>query len=166
MKINHAFKASAFILLSAVILFSACSKIATLNLTKTYSDIEFTIKAPQAAGTFTLEKEVQSDLQQLASEYGFDIMDTDPMPVTFDIVDNATCEFFADGASVTEVGTDDATQTSPSQMDFDLKGVDVTPYLKSTTFKVRVKLTTNAPITHDVPMKASLQFSFKVKPLK
>lgn len=167
--------------LITLFMFSGCSKIGTITLNKTYSDIEFTIPSPQAAGLVEFESQVNADLQQLASDNGFDInkiesatlnsitmtiVDTNATPVTYDIVDAASCSLFADGQSVLEVGTDDATQTSPTTMDFDLKGVDVSNYLKASTFKVQMKLTTNAPITHDVPMKATLRFSFKVKPLK
>jgi hypothetical protein len=96
----------------------------------------------------------------------FTIHDTNAVPYTFDIVDNASCSFEADGVAVAEVGSDDGVQTSPTQMDFDLNGTDVAPYLKSSKFKVKMKMTTNAPIAHNVPMKASIQCSIKVKPLK
>lgn len=173
--------AGLFLAFASLFMFSGCSKISTLTLSKTYSDINFTITAPQAAGLVQFETDVNADLQQLAADNGFDInkiesatlnsatmtiMDTDPSPVTYDIVDAASCSLFANGQSVMEVGTDDATQTSPTTMDFDLKGVDVVNYLKASTFKVQMKLSTNQPITHDVPMKATLRFTIKVKPLK
>ncbi len=172
---------SLFVAAGFFLLTQSCSKLTTLNLSKTYSDIEFTITAPQAAGLVEFEKEIEADLQGLASSSGFDINkiesatlksitftihDTNAVPYTFDIVDNASCSFEADGIAVAEVGSDDGVQTSPTQMDFDLNGTDVAPYLKSSKFKVKMKMTTNAPITHNVPMKASIQCSIKVKPLK
>ena len=179
---NYLISGSSLLLAIATIFWmNSCSKISTITLHKTYSDVSFIIPAPQPAGTFEIEREIEADLQDLASTNGFDISkiesasinsislqinDSSLIPVTFDIVDNAVCTFDVDGTTVSEVGTDDAVHTSASQMDFDLKGVDVTPYLKSTHFKVKMKMTTNAPITHDVPMTATIACSFKVKPFK
>ncbi|HNB82262.1 MAG TPA: hypothetical protein PLP14_09210, partial [Chitinophagaceae bacterium] len=138
------------------LLLGGCSKINSINLTKTYSDIEFTIPAPQAAGLVVTEAEVNADLAQLAQDYGFDInkiesakiksislqiMDTTSTPYTFSVIDQVDANFYADGISVIQVGTDDAIHTSPSQIDFDLNGVDVTPYLKASLFKVKLNLT-------------------------
>jgi hypothetical protein len=120
-------------------------------------------------------------LQDLASSYGFDIdkiesatinsislqiVDSNIAPYTFAVVDNAVCSFSADGVAVAEVGTDDAVHTSPTQIDFNLNGIDVTPYLKASSYKAKMKLTTNTLITHDVPMKAKIECSIKVKPFK
>ncbi|MBL7765752.1 MAG: hypothetical protein JNJ58_06655 [Chitinophagaceae bacterium] len=162
-------------------IFNSCNKLVALNLSKDYSNIDFVITAPQAAGLIVIEDEITSDLEALASSNGFDINkiesanlksvtltinDPNATPVTFDIVDAATGYLSADNQTVLEVASDDAVQTSATEMTMDLKGVDVAPYLKSSKFKFKVNLTTNAPITHDVPMNAKLSFSFKVTPLK
>ena len=169
------------LLLTPLFFLSGCSKLRSITLHKTYSDIDFTIPAPQTAGTFELDKVINADLQSLAASYGFDISkiesasinsisliisDTNAVPVTFSIVDSASCSFSADGVTVVDVGSDDAVHTSPTQLDFDLKGIDVSPYLKATTFHAKMRLTTHAPISHDVPMKASIQCTFKVTPFK
>ena len=167
---------------SSLVLLNSCSKILnSLSIHKTYSTIEFTIPSPQVAGSFELEQTIDADLQQLAATNGFDINkiesatvnsisliinDTTSVPVTFAIVDKASCEFSADNVTFAEVGSDDATHTSPTQIDFDMKGLDVSPYLKASSYKVKLKMTTNAPINHDVPMKATIDCTFKVKPLK
>lgn len=165
----------------ALFLFNSCSKIGTINLTKTYSDIEFTISAPQAAGLIETEAEVNADLTQMAADNGFDIdkiesaniksitlqiLDTNAIPYTFSVVDQIDASFYADGITISEVGDDDATHTSPSQIDFDLHGIDVAKYMKASNFKVKLAMITNAAITHDVPMKATIVCTFKVKPLK
>ncbi len=172
---------AALLTISGYLMLNSCSKLKSITLHKTYADIEFVIPAPKTAGTFEIEKDIQADLQDLASQNGFDInkiesatinsislqiADTTLPSYTFAIVDNAVCSFSADGVSVSEVGSDDAVHTSPTQIDFDLKGIDVTPYLKASSYKAKIKLTTNADITHDVPMKASIQCSFKVTPFK
>ncbi len=173
---------SLFLLLAAgsLLFLNSCSKISTMNIHKTYGDINFVVH-PQASGTIDFEQEVTADLQDMATTNGFDISkiesatinsitlkinDSTSVPVTFDIVDNATCSFYADGATVAEVASDDAVHTSPNQIDFDLKGIDVAQYLKATKFKVKMRIVTNAAITHDVPMNASIECTFKVKPLK
>ncbi len=181
MKRNLILSMVALMTVSAFLLLNSCSKLKSITVHKTYSDIEFLITAPQVAGTFETEEEIQADLQDLASSYGFDIdkiesatinsislqiADTNVVPYTFSIVDNAVCSFSADGVSVAEVGTDDAVHTSPTQIDFNLNSIDVTPYLKASSYKAKMKLTTNADITHDVLMKATISCSFKVKPLK
>jgi hypothetical protein len=166
---------------SALLFLNSCSSLKTLSINKNYENIDFLIQAPQAAGVITIEEEVETDLQALASSNGFDIskiesatvnsitlniVDTDPIPVTYDIIDNIVCSFMADGITVAEVGNNQAVMTSPTQMNFDLKGIDVAPYMKASKFKVIMKITTNAAITHDVPMKASIDCVFKVKPFK
>jgi len=179
---NNIFLSALFILATALLLFlNSCAQLKTISLHKTYADIEFTIPATPVPGTIDIESEIQADLQQLAADNGFDISkiesakvnsislminDSTIIPVTFDVVENATCSFFADGETIAEVGTDDAVHTSPTQLDFNLNGIDVSSYLKSNMFKAKLHLTTNAPITHDVPMKASIECTFKVKPLK
>lgn len=167
--------------LGSLVLLHSCSKIGAINLTKTYSDIEFTITAPQAAGLIETETEVNADLAQMATDYGFDIdkiesaniksislqiLDTNAIPYTFAIVDQINASFYANGIAITQVGNDDATHTSPTQIDFDLHGVDVAQYMKATNFKVKLAMITNAAVTHDVPMKATIVCNFKVKPLK
>ena len=168
-------------LTGSFILMNSCSKIRSITIHKTYSDIDFVIPSPQAAGTFEIEKSIQTDLQDLANQNGFDIskiesatvnkisltiIDSNAVPVTFAIVDNATCSFSADGVTVADIATDDAIHTSPTQMDFDLKGIDVSNYLKASIYKAKMKLTTHAAINHDVPMKATIECSFKVTPFK
>ena len=120
-------------------------------------------------------------MKDLALQNGFDISkiesatinaislqiaDTTLPSYTFGIVDNAVCSLSADGVSVTEVGTDDAIHTSPTQIDFELNDIDVTSYLKASSYKAKIKFTTNTDITHDVPMIASIQCSIKVTPFK
>ena len=180
MKIN----ASNQIILVATIatfLIISCAKIGSVTLHKTYSDIAFTIPSPLPPGSVEIEEQIEADLQQVAKDNNFDIskiesaninsitiniIDSNATPVTFDIIDAATFSFYADGVNVAEVASDDATQTSPTQMDFDLKGIDVSPYLKSNLFKVRLKITTNDSVRHDVPMIGSIECSYKVKPFK
>lgn len=164
-----------------ILTLAACKKLISITLTKNYQSVELIIQAPQSAGTFTLTKEIMSDLEQLASSNNFDINkiesaklesltvnieDTDPTPYTFDIVDAASATLAADGQTVLEVATDDATQISATEMQMDLKGVDIAPYLKSTKFNFNLALTTNTAITHNVPLKATLKCTFVVKPLK
>jgi hypothetical protein len=170
------------LVLATGLLFSlnACKKLLSITLDKDYQSVQLLIQAPQSAGTFTISKEIMSDLETLASSYNFDINkiesaklesltvdieDTNPTPYTFDIVDVATATLSADGQSVLEVASDDASQVSPTQMVMDLKGVDIAPYLKSNKFNVNLNLTTNTAITHDVPLKATLKCKFVVKPL-
>jgi hypothetical protein len=170
------------LVLATGLLFSlnACKKLLSITLDKDYQSVQLLIQAPQSAGNFTISKEIMSDLETLASSYNFDINkiesaklesltvdieDTNPTPYTFDIVDAATATLSADGQSVLEVASDDASQVSPTQMVMDLKGVDIVPYLKSNKFNVNLNLTTNTAITHDVPLKATLKCKFVVKPL-
>lgn len=167
--------------IGGLLFLNSCSQLRSVNINKTYSDIAFTIPSPQLAGDIVIEEEVQADLQDLASQNGFDISkiesasvksitlkiaDTSLIPYTFAIVDKATCSLYADGATVAVVGSEDATHDSPTEIHFDLSTIDVAQYLKATSFKVKLNITTNSPITHDVPMLADLQCTFKVKPLK
>lgn len=171
----------ALVTLGIAFSFTSCDKALTLNLSKDYANVDLTITAPQTAGTIVIEKEVISDLEQLASSQGFDINkiesatiesvtlkinDTDPSPVTTAIIDNAKISLSADNVSVTEIASDDNVHTSADQMDFDLKGIDIAPYLKSSKFKIKAEITTNAPINHDVPINLSMSCKFKVAPLK
>ena len=171
----------AFIISSGLLMLNSCSRFKSITIHKTYSDITFVIPAPMVAGTFEIEKDIQADLKDLALQNGFDISkiesatinaislqiaDTTLPSYTFGIVDNAVCSLSADGVSVTEVGTDDAIHTSPTQIDFELNDIDVTSYLKASSYKAKIKFTTNTDITHDVPMIASIQCSIKVTPFK
>lgn len=171
----------AFIAITSITLLQSCSQLRSVNIHKTYTDIAFVIPSPQVAGMIELEQNVTTDLQQLAKDNNFDIskiesatvnsvtlriVDSALVPYTFNIVDNATCSLFADGETVAEIGTEDAIHDSPTEIHFDLSSIDVAKYLKATQFKVRMKINTNTAITHDIPMLATLDCSFKVKPLK
>ena len=165
----------------SISLFSSCDQIVAINLDKKYANIDFDI-TPQGAGTIVINEEVISDLEALASSQGFDINkiesaeiksitltinDTDPVPVTTAIIQSVNASLSADNVTFTQVGSDDATHTSATQMDLDLKGgVDIAPYLKSSKFNLRAEIVTNAPITHNVPVNVSMSCTFKVKPFK
>jgi hypothetical protein len=94
------------------------------------------------------------------------INDTDPVPVTTAIIQSVKAYMSADNIAVAEIASDDAVHTSADQMDLDLKGIDIAPYLKASKFNFRAEIVTNAPITHPVPVNVSMSCSFKVAPLK
>ena len=173
--------ASALLLAGTAFLLQSCDKIITLNLDKEYSNIDFMITAPQPAGTIVIDEEVVTDLATLASSQGFDINkiesaeiksvtltinDPNTNPVTTAIITSVKASMFADNVQITEIASDDATHTSPTQIDMDLKGLDIAPYLKANKFTFRAEIVTNAAITHDVPVNVALKCAFKVKPLK
>lgn len=170
-----------FVLLAISCCWLSCAKLKTLTLQKTYSDITFTIPAPQPAGILSTEAELNTDLTQLAKDYNFDINaiesakvksitlqmeDTTVPPYTFAIVDQIDASFYADSITFTQIGNDDAIHTSPTQVDFNINGPDVAQYLKSNLFKVRMSLNTNTAITHNLPMRAKICFEFTVTPFK
>lgn len=173
--------AAAIVMAGSAFLFTSCDKLVSINVNKEYANVDLTITAPQAAGTIIINEEVVSDLEALASSQGFDINkiesaeiksvtmtinDTDPNPVTTAIVESVKASMYADNVAVAEIASDDNVHTSATQMDLDLKGVDIAPYLKSSKFNFRAEIVTNAPITHNVPVNVSMSCSFKVKPLK
>jgi len=177
LKLTGMFSALAF---GSLLFFNACDKVVTLNINKDYANIDFTIPA-QAGGTIIIDEEVISDIQQLATSQGFDINkiesaeiksvtmkinDTDPVPVTTAIIQSVKAYMLADNIAVAEIASDDAVHTSADQMDLDLKGIDIAPYLKASKFNFRAEIVTNAPITHPVPVNVSMSCSFKVAPLK
>jgi hypothetical protein len=166
---------------ASLFLFNSCDKLVSINVNKDYANIDYIIPAQQTAGTIIIDEEVISDLETLATSQGFDINkiesatiksatikinDTDPNPVTTAIITNVKASMSADNVSVAEVATDDNVHTSVDQIDLDLNGVDIAPYLKSNKFHFLAEITTNAPVPHPVPVNISLQCSFKVKPLK
>jgi hypothetical protein len=63
------------LVLATGLLFSlnACKKLLSITLDKDYQSVQLLIQAPQSAGTFTISKEIMSDLETLASSYNFDI---------------------------------------------------------------------------------------------
>ena len=173
---------ASLISLGGLFFLNSCDKIVAINLNKNYANIDFVITAPQPAGTIVINEEVMSDLQEMATSQGFDISkiesaeiksitmtinDTDPNPVTTAVVQSAKASLSYDNVNFTEVGSDDASHTSATQMDLDLKGgVDIAPYLKSSKFYLRSEIVTNAAISHDVPVNVSMSCTFKVKPFK
>lgn len=173
--------ATSFILAFTAFLFQSCDKVLTLNLDKEYANIDFSITAPQPAGTIVIDEEVVTDLASLASSQGFDISmiesaeiksvtmtinDPNSNPVTTAIVSSVKASMFADNVQISEIASNSATHTSPTQIDLDLKGVDIAPYLKANKFTFRAEIVTNANIDHDVPVNVALKCSFKVRPLK
>jgi len=182
MKNKFSVVAAAAVVLSGTAFFmSSCDKLVSINVNKEYANIDLTITAPQSAGTIIINEEVVSDLEALASSQGFDINkiesaeiksvtmtinDTDPNPVTTAIIQSVRASMSADNVAVADVALDDNVHTSATQMDLDLQGVDIAPYLKSSKFNFRAEIVTNAPITHNVPINVKMSCTFKVKPLK
>lgn len=170
----------AIVATGSMLLFNSCDKLIAINLNKDYANIDFVI-TPQAGGLIVIDEEVVTDLESMASSQGFDINkiesaelksvtltinDTDPNPVTTAIIQSAKASLSADNVTFTEVGNDDAVHTSLTQIDMDMKGVDIAPYLKSNKFTLRAEIVTNAPINHNVPVNVSMKCTFKVKPFK
>ncbi len=173
------------ILLSAaaasLLFLNACDKALTLDLNKEYANIDVVLPSPQPAGTINIDKEIESDIESLASANNFNIdkiesakvksititiNDTDPNPVTTAIVDQAKLSLSADNIAVLEIGSRGNNHTSATQIDLDAANADIAPFLKSNKFKVMATLTTNAPIDHDVPLNIKMACTFKVQPLK
>jgi hypothetical protein len=168
----------ASIALFSLVIFSSCKKTVTISFDKSFDGIELAIDTTRSVGTFAITKaNIATGISQLAADKGFDINniktvkiksciininDTSTMytHINFNALDSVKATLSASGLSDVKVGSmNPILKNGATSLALNVNNADVAPYIKSSAFSCNVTGANNQPITHKLPLTATITFT-------
>ena len=171
-------------LISSVVFLSSCKKTLTISFDKSFDGMALVMDTTSHIGTFTISKaNIATGISQLATDKGFDvnniksvviksctinINDTSSLPhINFDALDSIKATISSSGLSDIKVGSvNPISHNGATSLTLNLNNADVAPYIKASTFSFNVTGANNHPITHKLPLSASVTFTITASATK
>ncbi len=171
---------SALIAVFAVsVFFSSCKKDLTVSFDKSFPGLNLVLDTTSHTGTFTISQaNINTGISAFASSNGFSVNNiksvviksctigiadtTNPIAsrITFDALDSIKATLSSTGLTDMKIGTvNPMPHTGLTSITLNLNNADVTSFIKASQFSYVVTGANNAPITHKLPMTASVTFT-------
>lgn len=175
----------AAIALFSLVLFSSCKKTITINFDKSFDGIELAIDTTSKTGVFSISKSnIATGISQLATDKGFDINNiksvkikscivnindtsTSFTHINFNALDSIKATLSASGLSDIKAGSmNPILKNGATSLVLNVNNADVAPYIKSSAFSCNVSGANNQPITHKLPLSATITFTIEASVTK